>query len=81
MSLANVFKKCLEYYGLDPCQYFSSPGLSWHAMLKMTGVESEVISYVNIYLFVEKYVRKGISYIAKRYRESNNKWMNFSDDS
>ena len=25
---------CLEYYGLDPCRYFSSPGLSWDAMLK-----------------------------------------------
>ena len=30
--LADVFEKiintCLEYYGLDPCHYFSSPGLS-----------------------------------------------------
>ena len=30
--LANVFEKiintCLEYYGLDPCHYFSSPRLS-----------------------------------------------------
>ena len=25
------------YYGLDPYNYFSSPGLSWDAMLKMTG--------------------------------------------
>ena len=28
--------KCLKYYGLDPYHYFSSPGLSWNAMLKMT---------------------------------------------
>ena len=32
LLLADVFEKfintCLEYYGLDPCQYFSSPGLS-----------------------------------------------------
>ena len=30
---ADVFEKfintCLEYYGLDPFHYFSSPGLSW----------------------------------------------------
>ena len=43
LLLAYVFKKftdtCLEYYGLDLCHYFSSPGLSWDAMLKMTGVE------------------------------------------
>ena len=30
---------CLEYYGLDPCHYFCIPGLSWGAMLKMTGTE------------------------------------------
>ena len=37
-----VFEKfidtCLKYYGLDPRHCFSSPGLSWNAMLKMTGV-------------------------------------------
>ena len=32
---------CLKFYGLDPCHYFSSPGLSWDAMLKMTGVKLE----------------------------------------
>ena len=40
LLLANVFQKfistCLDYYGLDLCHYFSSPGLSWDAMLKMT---------------------------------------------
>ena len=43
LQLADVFEKfigtCLKYYGLDPCHYFSSPGLSWDAMLKMTGVK------------------------------------------
>ena len=40
LLLANVFiKHCLNYYGLDPCHYFSSPGLSWDAMLKTTGIE------------------------------------------
>ena len=36
LLLANVFEKfvgtCLKYYGLDPCHYFSSPGLSWDAI-------------------------------------------------
>ena len=40
---ADVFEKfiatCLKYYGLDPCHHFSSPGLSWDAMLKMTSVK------------------------------------------
>ena len=46
LLLAEVFEKFantyLEYYGLDPCHYFSSPGLSWEAMVKMTGIESEL---------------------------------------
>ena len=29
----NFRKTCLQYYKLDPCHYFSSPGLSWDAML------------------------------------------------
>ena len=32
LLLAGVFEKfidtCLKFYALDPCQYFSSPGLS-----------------------------------------------------
>ena len=45
LLLSDVFEQfiftCLKYYGLDPCHYFSSPGLSWDAMLKMTKVELE----------------------------------------
>ena len=39
LLLAEVIKTCLDYYGLDPCHYFSSPGLSWDAMLKMTRIK------------------------------------------
>ena len=45
---------CLEYYGLDPCHYFSSPGLSRDLMLKMTEIELELISDIDMYLFTEK---------------------------
>ena len=80
LLLADVFEKfigtCLKYYGLDPCHYFSSPGLSWDAMLKMTGVKLEKISDIDKYLFIEKGLRGGISYIAKRYAKANNKYMN-----
>ena len=55
---ADVFGKfidtCLKFYRLDPCHYFGSPGLSWDAMLKMTGVKLEKISDIDKYLFIEK---------------------------
>ena len=61
LLLADVFEKfistCLEYYGLDPCHYFNSPGLSWDAMLKMTEIELEPISDIDMHLFIEKGVR------------------------
>ena len=64
LLLADVFEKfvnvCLQYYELDPCHYFSSPGLSWDAILKMTGIELELISDINIHLFIEKGMRRGI---------------------
>ena len=34
---------CLKFYGLDPCHYFSSLGLSWNVILKMTGMSLEEI--------------------------------------
>ena len=45
---------CLEYYGLDLCHYLSSPGLSWDAILKMTGIELKLISDIDMDLVIEK---------------------------
>ena len=43
LLLVDGFEKfvetCLNYYRLDPCHYFSSPGLSWDAMIKMTRIK------------------------------------------
>ena len=84
LLLAAVFKKfiitCLEYYGLNPCHYFSSPELSWNTILKMTGIESELISDNDIYLFVQKGKRVDISYISKRYSKAINKYIKSYDD-
>ena len=70
LLLADVFEKfintCLEYYGLGSCHCFNSPGLSWDVMLKMTTIELELISDIDMYLFIEKGLRGGISYIVKR---------------
>ena len=79
LLLVDVFKKfidrCLKLHKLDSCHYFSSPGLSWDLILKITGITLEKISDISIYIFIEKGLKRGISYICKRYSEANNKYM------
>ena len=71
----DVFEKfisvCLKYYGLDPCHYFSSLGLSSDAMLKMTGIQLGKIYNIDMHLFLEKGMRGDGSYISKRYSKSD----------
>ena len=77
----NFRKTCLTYYKLDPLHYITSPGLAWDAMLKMTGINLELITDIDMQLFIEKGLRGGISYIAHRHAEANNKYMkNFDID-
>ena len=45
----------------------------------MTGVKLEKISVINNYLFIEKGLREGISYIANRYAKANSKYINDYD--
>ena len=83
LLLVDVFGKfidtCMKFYGLDPCHYLSSPGLSWDAMLKMTEIELKKTSDINMHLFNEKGLRGGICYIAKSYAKANKKYMNVYD--
>ena len=76
----NFRKTCLEYYKLDPCHYFTSPGLSWDAMLKMTNIELELMTDIDMFQFIEKGLRGGISYIANHCGKANNKYMKEYDE-
>ena len=49
-------------------------------MLKFTGIELELISDFDMHLFIEKGMRGGIYYIAKRHSEATNKYMKFYDE-
>ena len=62
----NFRKTCLQYYKLPRCHYFKRPGLSWDAMLKMTDIKLELMVVIDMYQFIEKSMRGGISYIANR---------------
>lgn len=62
----NFRKICLQCYKLDPSYYFTSPELSWDAMLKVTKTKLELMVNVDMFQFIEKGVRGGISYIEKK---------------
>ena len=72
LLLANVFEKfintCSKFYKLIPCHYFSSARLSWDAMLKMPRIKLEQTDIAK-YLFIEKGLRGGISYICKKHEK------------
>ena len=42
------------YYKLNPCHYFTSPGLSWDAMLKMTNIKLELMTDIEMFQFMKK---------------------------
>ena len=48
-------------------------------MLKMTGINLELITDIDMYQMVEKGLRCGVSYIANRYSKPNNKYLSDYD--
>ena len=79
LLLADIFEEfrkiCLKNYLLDPAWYFSSPSLSWDALLKHSKVKLELLTDPDQLLMFEKGIRGGVSMISNRYAKANNKFM------
>ena len=58
--------------------YHCFPGLSSDAFLNTTGLLLEKIVDSEMYLFTEKWLRGGISYIAKKYAKANKYMKNYN---
>lgn len=79
LLLADVFQnfreKTYEIYELDPAHYLTLPSFSFDAMLKYTRAKIELLTDIEMLLFVEKGIRGGISQCSKRHVKANNKYM------
>ena len=68
-------KLCLQDFGLDPVNYYSTPGFAWDAALKFTGVRLETLVDETMYSFLEDGSRGGVSQISRRHARANNKYL------
>ncbi|XP_020299342.1 uncharacterized protein LOC109863489, partial [Pseudomyrmex gracilis] len=85
LLLADVFenfrRECLASYGLDPAHYYTLPRYTWDTMLKYTRVTFELLTDINMVMFVERGIRGGLSQCSNRYARANNRYACSHDPS
>lgn len=70
LQLGCVFERfrdeCMDNYGLDPADFYSSPVLAWSAALKVSKCKLQLITDPDMYFFVETGMHGGISQMSNR---------------
>lgn len=79
-GLSDVFEAfrslCMDIYKVDPCYYFTAPGMFNDALYKKTGARVELIIDVDMYNFFEKGIRGGLSVQVNRFSKANHLHLN-----
>ena len=65
------YKLLRVLYCLDPVHYYTTPGFAWDAAHRMSRVDLQRITDVDMYHFVENSIRGGISMISIRHAQAN----------
>ena len=84
LLLADAFESfrnlCIKTYKLDPAYFLSLPGLAWQAYLKITGVQLELISDIDMLLMIEEGIKGEICHSVLRHAKANNQYMKYYDE-
>ena len=68
-------KVSLNIFKLDPAHYFTSPSLSWDAMLRITNIKLELLTDIDMLHFFKNNIRGGICHCSVRKAEANNPYL------
>ena len=74
-AFENFRDMCLSYYGLDPVYYYTLPNFAIDAMLKLTGIEIDLVYDQEMYEMIEAGLRGGMTQTTCKKVEANNKYM------
>ena len=74
-AFENFRDMCLSYYGLDPVHYYTLPNFAFDAMLKLTGIEIDLVYDQEMYEMIEAGLRGGMTQTTCKKVEANNKYM------
>lgn len=70
-----------DEFKLDVCRYLSLPSVGYDCFLKYTNVEIELITDIDMYQFVQRGIRGGLSFIADRYANMSDKTYTYEHES
>ena len=83
LILADIFENfrrfCLLNYELDAAHYLSGPQLAYDALFKLTRVELDLLTDVDVYKMIEKGIRGGYAGVIQRFARANNPYMSKYD--